>query len=684
MGHSRCCLSSHKLSGAELNWPVHDKEMYAIVYMFKTCRWYVQDRHVTVYTDHRALQYFASQPTLSPRQTRWQQYLASYDWTIVYKAGKYNVVADGLSRRADLRDEPAGSSTDAVVCSVGTTTAVTDGQWLNDLQRAYVDDEWCKAIIDSGGTPVYTVQKVDDRVYVYRGQQLVVPAFDAAKMPLLREAHDAAAAGHRGAMATHHRLARHYYWPKMYEEIVIYCKECPVCQQCKNVTVRPAGLLQPLPVPDTIGSSISMDFVTKLPRTARGHTGFLTVVDRLSKYVVLVPVKTRLDHSQALARDSNEYDSTGDIPAAEVTFQLLFDHWIKHFGVPQSIVSDRDTQFMSKFWQAAHAAWGTKLLMTTAYHPEGDGQTERMHRTIEEVLRTLTVDEQQQWDKWLTHAAIAINTALSATTKQTPHFAVFGAEMRTPLVTLTEQLPAAPNAIVIVSEYSDRIASLRSEMLKAQTKQKLYADHKRRAERFVVGDWVYITTQHLRAPDDRSSKLKYKYAGPYQITKQINEVTYELQLHHRQGKQPYNGFHVSKLRRFYPRLHRFADDRADDVPFPPDIDEDGDEEYEVAEILDKRRVGSVVKYLVRWKGYSRYHDTWEPLSHLHNAADLIAEYHMQRGRRMHASVTPGSRHTTPATERRVISGAPELPKLARKQPVTQAAANACVALPLYT
>ena len=157
----------------------------------------------------------------------------------------------------------------------------------------------------------------------------------------------------------------------MYEEIVTYCRECSVCQQCKNVTFRPAGLLQPLPVPDTIGSSISMDFVTKLPRTARGHTGFLTVVDRLSKYVVLVPIRTRVDHSQALARDSNDYDSSGDIPAAEVTFQLVFDHWVKHFGVPQSIVSDRDTQFMSKFWQAAHAAWGTKLLMTTAYHPRG-------------------------------------------------------------------------------------------------------------------------------------------------------------------------------------------------------------------------------------------------------------------------------------------------------------------------
>ena len=297
-----------------------------------------------------------------------------------------------------------------------------------------------------------------------------------------------------------------------------------------------------------------------------------------------------------------------------------------------------------------------------------------MHRTIEEVLRTLTVNEQQQWDKWLTHATIAINTAPSATTKQTPHFAVFGCEMRTPLMTLSDQLPAAPNATSVVSEHSERIASLRSEMLKAQAKQKLYADHKRRAERFAVGDWVYVTTEHLRAPDDRSSKLKYKYAGPYQITRQINEVTYELQLHRRQGTQPQNTFHVSKLRRFYPRLHRFADDRIDDVPCAPDVDEDGDEEYEVSEILDRKRVGSVVKYLVHWKGYSRYHDTWEPLAHLQNAADLIAAFHDQRRQQKNSGV---QRKRAPPMK------TPQLPKLARKMPVSRAAFNACTLLPLY-
>lgn len=613
---------SHKLGGAELNWPVHDKEMYAIIYMFKTCRWYVQDRHVTVYTDHRALQHFESQPTLSPRQTRWQQYLASYDWTIVYKAGKYNVVADGLSRRSDLQIE---------VSSVGISELRPDSEWLQHVQQGYLDDAWCKAIIDAKGTAIYTVVSDDRGTFIYRGEQLVIPAFDAAKQLLLSEAHDALAAGHRGAFATHHRLSRHYFWPKMYEEIVTYCKQCSICQQSKNVTLKPAGQLQPLPVPGHIGDSISIDFVIKLPRTEFGHTGFLTIVDRLSKYVVLVPIRTKSDNSSALAHNSQELDVSGDIPAAEYTFQLLFDNWVKHFGVPQSIVSDRDTQFMSKFWQAAHSAWGTRLSPTTAYHPEGDGQTERTHRTVEEVLRTLTVNEQDRWDRWLTHATVAINTSPSATTRQTPHFAVFGREMRTPLTTLTEQHAVAPNATAMVQSYTDRINQLREAMLQAQRKQKLYADHKRRAERFNVGDYVYVTTQHLRAPDDRSSKLKYKWAGPYCITREVNEVTFELDLHPRKpAHQSHSTFHVSKLRRFYPRLHRFIDDRVDDVPYLPDVDDDGDEEYEVEQVLDKKRfgtrTGNIVKYLIRWKGYSRYHDTWEPLSHLHNARDLINEF----------------------------------------------------------
>ena len=676
---------SHKLGGAELNWPVHDKEMYAIIYMFKTCRWYVQDRHVTVYTDHRSLEHFVSQPTLSPRQTRWQQYLASYDWTIVYKAGKYNVVADGLSRRTDMQPASEGaeaSLTDTVsVCAVSTSTAGVNEQWLHELQIAYHDDAWCQSIIDSKGTPVYTVTQQDDKVYIYRGEQLVIPNFDAAKKPLLQEAHDALAAGHRGAMATHHRLARHYYWQKMYDDIVTYCRECPVCQQCKNVTLRPAGLLQPLPVPSDVGDSISIDFVTKLPKTKRGHTGFLTIVDRLTKYIVLVPIRTRADHSVAMAHESRPLETTDEIPAAEVTFQLLFDHWIKHFGVPRSIVSDRDTQFMSKFWKAAHDTWGTKLLMTTAYHPEGDGQTERTHRTVEEVLRTLTVDEQDKWDRWLSHATIAVNTARSATTGHTPHYAVYGKEMRTPMSTLTDQLPTAPNAVAMVKDYDERIRELREQMLSAQQKQKLYADQKRRAEKFAVNDWVYVTTDKLRAPSDKSSKLKYKYAGPYRIVKQINEVTFELRLHENQShKQPSSSFHVSKLRRFYPRLHRFADDRDDDVPLAPDIDGDGDEEYEVAEVLDKKRVGALVKYLIRWKGYSRYHDTWEPISHLQNAQELIDAFNSLRNNR--ATQQQADDHTPAARSTPML---PKLAKLKRKDGVStpsNAYALSCVLLPL--
>ena len=654
---------SHKLSGAELNWPVHDKEMYAVIYMFKTCRWYVQDRHVTVYTDHKALEYFATQPTLSPRQTRWQQYLASYDWTIVYKAGKYNVVADGLSRRSDMQVASVESPDSlplgglSLECASGTFTTHTDDTWLREVQQGYNDDPWCKAILDSNGTPIYTVQQCEDGPYIYRGTQMVIPNFDAAKLPLLQEAHDATAAGHRGAMATHHRISRHYYWPRMYQEIVTYCKECLSCQQSKNLTLRPGGLLMPLPVPEAPGDAISIDFITKLPKTERGHTGILTVIDRLTKYVVLIPTSTKDDHSNALAHENNELNTKGDVPAAEITCDLLFHHWVKHFGVPRTITSDRDPQFVGEVFTSTFQIWGTKLQPTTAYHPEGDGQTERTHRTIEEVMGTLVSEQQHTWDLYLAHTAIAINTAPSASTGQTPHHAVFGREMRTPLNMPVER--AAPTTASRAQSYAERVTEIRDRMTAAQNNQKFYADQKRRAEMFHEGDYAFVTTKHLRAPTDRSNKLKLKYAGPYKIVKKINDVTFELELHQVQSvKQPERKFHVSKLRRFYPRFLRFVDsDKVDEVPQPP-ILIDEDVEYEVEEVLDKRVVKGKPEYLIRWQGYSKYHDTWEPKDHLQNAEELVAAYHRlhDRSKKKKESVTTPI--TSPLEEIEIVSPGP--------------------------
>jgi hypothetical protein len=409
---------SHKLGGAELNWPVHDKEMYAIIYMFKVCRMYVQGKHVTVYTDHRSLQHFMTQPSLSPRQTRWMEYLASYDWTIVYKEGKYNVVADALSRRPSDDATQHDTSDDLNVFAI-SCLLVADN-FMEELKDGYLEDPTCQSVLENNGTAILSVRDG----YIYKGTRLYVPCIDSLRKKLLVEYHDVkGSGGHRGVAATHHKLIQHYYWPHMYEDVVTYVKECYPCQQSKNVNQRPAGLLQPLPIPEHPLEDISMDFITRLPRTITGHTGILVVVDRFSKYVKLIPTTSN--------------DESG-IPAAERTAELFLQHWATSFGIPKSIVSDRDPQFTSKFWIHLFSLYGTSLNFTSTYHPESDGQTERTNRTLEEVLRAYVGTGQLDWDEHLWHAQVAINTSRQQSTGEVPHTLLFGKPMHLP-VTRTYQ-----------------------------------------------------------------------------------------------------------------------------------------------------------------------------------------------------------------------------------------------------
>jgi hypothetical protein len=177
---------SHKLCGAELNWPVYEKEFYAIIYCLKQCQWYLQGNDVIIYTDHKSLQYFISQKSLSPKQSRWIEFLSSFYCKIEYKEGRYNVVADALSRRPDHQpsnndsiDNHITDSAEVIrrgirVSSIAETAMAVQpfvnlfgisiftvgDDYLDKVKQAYNDDDVCKSIIQSNGTPMYTVQNV--------------------------------------------------------------------------------------------------------------------------------------------------------------------------------------------------------------------------------------------------------------------------------------------------------------------------------------------------------------------------------------------------------------------------------------------------------------------------------------------------------------------------------------------
>mgnify|MGYP000480071671 FL=1 len=197
--------------------------------------------------------------------------------------------------------------------------------------------------------------------------RLVVPDIPDVKKKIMEEVHAVPYSGHVGYQKTLKKIQQNFYWPDHTLDIREFVLSCPVCQAEKNVHREPAGLLQPLQLPDQKWADVSLDFIMGLPKSDSGRDGILTVVDRATKMVHLIPV----------------YQT---ITAAE-TARVYWEHVGKLHGIPRSVVSDRDPRFVSRFWQEFWRLLGTKLRMSTAHHPQTDGQTEAMNRVIEMALR---------------------------------------------------------------------------------------------------------------------------------------------------------------------------------------------------------------------------------------------------------------------------------------------------------
>lgn len=280
---------SRQLTPTETRWPTHDKEMLAVVHACKHWRHYLHGRKVVVRSDHYTLQHFFRQPHLTARQTRWQIMLADFDLEIRHISGAANVVADALSRRPDLRGEHFSP---VIVPLLPLQTAVlsVDDGLLQRIREAQADHP-----PDSAHTHGKFLQKNGLWYHAGRRQannRLYVPPDPALRRLVLQELHSAPYSGHFGFEKTFERVARLFYWPGMAEDTRAYIRACISCQANKPSNLRPAGELSPLPIPARRWQSVSMDFITQLPRTERGFDAIMVVVDRLSKMVHLMPTYT--------------------------------------------------------------------------------------------------------------------------------------------------------------------------------------------------------------------------------------------------------------------------------------------------------------------------------------------------------------------------------------------------------
>ncbi len=627
---------SKKMLPAERNYPVHEQELLAIIIALKSWRHYVSGRPFHILTDHHSLTYLQTQPHLSPRQTRWLEFLQQFQFTIGYQEGKKNIVADGLSRRPDHRVmtmavhlaedshlyKQIEAEQVASVTAIGASTLHVGAEFRRVLCDAYQQDSMFRAWLETRTKNGEDHQgyRLSDGLIVNEHGRVLVPADSmSVKLSILRECHDLPLGSHLGAAKTIARVRQRFEWPNMNEEIRKYVSSCEACQKNKAMSQAPMGLLQPLPIPEYPWHTVTMDLITALPRTKRGHDAIMVVVEKLSKWVIYAATTT-------------------DVTAPQLA-EVFFDRVVRQRSLPRVIVSDRDPRFTSIFWRALWQQLGTNLHMSTAFHPETDGQTERQNRTLEETLRSYVNYKQDDWDAHLAAAELAHNCAVHASTGFSPFFLNHGHHPYLPLeaATQAENVSNNPTAADRIAGLHQAIERAKEALQKAQQRQKKYADQHRREVVLSIGDKVLLSTQNLSLKDkERSRKLQHKYIGPFTVKRVVSAVAYELDLPRTLPIHPV--FHISKLRVFHRGDEKFGDRGTNQPHRPPPewVEPDGAEVYEVERILAERvrkigRNGRRKEYLVQWKGYPEWEATWEPATGMSGAQKAVAEF--QRSRR---------------------------------------------------
>ena len=638
-------FESRKLSPAEVNYATHEKELLAIVHALKTWRPYLEGTQFDVITDHAALRFLKTQPNLSRRQARWVETLEQYDFEIIYRPGASNVVADALSRRPDHETNDVSLQTLSPLSLNHVSTATMRGDLIQRIKDTYRDDEHFAPLVTAFERTAdpresrLTVPQL--RHYALRGgllflrdgerDRLCVPRDRGVLLKLLESHHDARTAGHLGFEKTYAALNQNFYWPAMTKMIRRYVASCSSCQRNKARNHLAFGPLQPLPIPKRSWEDVSMDLISGLPTTKDGHDAIVVIVDRLSKMAHFIPTNTTVT-APALA-------------------QLFFDHIFRLHGLPKSIVSDRDSRFTSLFWKALFRCLDTKLAMSSAYHPQTDGQTERTNRTLEQMLRNYVSARQDDWDKCLTSAEFAYNNAKQSSTQTTPFLLVYGQHPTLPTNFLINAEahpgPSVRKATEMITEIRTLVKTARDNIRLAQEHQARYADQSRMHKTFQVGDSVLVSTENFSRGQQLTTKfqkLRPRYTGPYRVVRVISPVNYQLDVPNQ--SQSTSTFHVSALEPYIendaeefpgrqtsspPPLIPPSESNSDNSEDNADTAEvDTSNEYVVERIMEKRiivRSGTrSVEYLVKWEGYPEYDATWEPVAHLHNVLDLVQAF----------------------------------------------------------
>jgi len=626
---------SRKFQPAEINYEIHDKELLAIVDAFKHWRRYCEGatHQVQVFSDHQNLEYFTTTKVLNRRQARWAQELAGIDFKIYYRPGSQNGKPDALSRCSEYRPEKGGIEkqqitsvlrknhfeerlTRSFIASSARLASLPGKRWTEEFlakvreegkkDEAYEQAKEREAATEEALPKDRKVKELScEKGLLYRRNLLWVPK--GLVQQVIKSEHDTKVAGHMGQDKTIELIRRNFWWPKMNERIIDFVRSCAECQQNKAARHSPYGLSSPLELPYAPWQSIAMDFITELP-----------ISDECDQLWVVIDRFTKMAHFLALRREGKTAAGLAVIFAREV--------W-KHHGLPTDIVSDRDSRFTSETWKEFLQLLGIRPRMSTAFHPQTDGQTERLNQTIEAYLRAFVGNEQDDWVCLLPMAKFAYNNSTTTGNGMSPFYANYGFHPVAMDPASTEPLnPASQVYAHWMRMVHDKA---REKLEEAQERMRRYTDPARKEPpAYQVGDLVMFSSRNIKTRHP-SRKLDHKNHGPFQVEKIVPPLAVRLTLLRKW--KIHNVFHVSLLEPYRTSEHRAPPDPSKVLREADNIEQS--EEYDVDEVMSSVERGrgnnKRILYLVKWLDYPERKDwTEEPFDNFSvGGLEKLREFH---------------------------------------------------------
>jgi RNase H-like domain found in reverse transcriptase/Reverse transcriptase (RNA-dependent DNA polymerase)/Integrase zinc binding domain/Chromo (CHRromatin Organisation MOdifier) domain len=581
----------------ERNYDIYDRELLAIMKAITHWRPYLiwTKEPFKIFTDHANLLHWKSPRKLNRRTARWHGELQDYNFTLHHVPGKNHTAADALSRPPGA-DMGKNDNQQMVLLPEPIFIRVFDADSEGSLEHFITVVQNNQRPLMEEWERTFPIERIDSPDHSFwrdtTSRRLVIPPDQGLKREIMYSWHDGPLSGHPGRDETIRKINKEYFWPGARSWITEYVKGCAVCQQNKNLTHRTKTPLFRIPseIDAKPFSHVAMDLITGLPNS-NGHDAILTIVDHgCSRAAIFLPCSTTI---------------TGTGIA-----KLYLEHVFRWFGLPKKIISDRDPRFTSHFGRAITKALGITQNLSTAFHPQTDGLSERKNQWVEQYLR-LVCTNQDDWATWLPVATIVHNNSRNSTTGFAPNALLIGWEP-----------PLTPNQNVATSNQStnDYVTEFQKRRLEAiLALNKTATTHTPSLSHFKVGQRVWLEAKNLPISHGTAKLLPKRY-GPFIITELISPVASRLRLPISWNIHPV--FHNTLLT-------PFVETNAHGPNFsrpPPDLI-NGEAEYEVKAIRSHRYFGKNkrLQYLLKWKGYPEADNTWEDEDQM-TAPDLLKQY----------------------------------------------------------